>query len=262
MAKVISVTTQKGGVLKSSIVTNLAGILSKEGNKVLIIDTDPQGSASISFAINPDHFENTLYDTLIGEVSPDKVIKNIYENIDILPANDDMAFFEIDIISRKGNLDSLYLLKSLVNKLDPFYDIILLDCPPNFGLTLGNILIASQELILPFQPEPYSMRSLQKIIKKIEEFKEEHNPSLRISGVVGTLIDKRTKLHTEVLQECEKYCNEKGIRMFNTKIPRSVQFANSIAYDRKPITLTSSSKNRFTKVYSALCKEVFSNGSE
>ncbi|MGP6151697.1 ParA family protein [Priestia flexa] len=100
MAKVIAVSTNKGGVLKSSIVSNLAGVLSKEGKKVLIIDTDNQGNASISFGENPDNFELTLYDVLLEGIEPKKAIVNVHKNIDILPSNDDMGFFEFDVISQ------------------------------------------------------------------------------------------------------------------------------------------------------------------
>lgn len=263
MAKVIAVSTNKGGVLKSSIVTNLAGVLSKKGKKVLIIDTDNQGNAAISFNQNPDNFELTLYDVLLEGVEPEKVILNIYKNIDILPSNDDMGFFEFDVVSQLNKFNEpLTLLEKAVNKIKDHYDVIVIDCPPNLGLVLGNVLKVSDEVVIPFQPEIYSMRSLQKILKQISDFKEKHNPSLEVSGVVGTLVDSRTTLHSQVLQECRKYCFQNDVKMFDTLIPKSVRFANAVAYEKLPATLVDSRANNLINAYYDLYEEVFNNGTK
>ncbi|MGP6151680.1 ParA family protein [Priestia flexa] len=261
MAKVIAVSTNKGGVLKSSIVSNLAGVLSKEGKKVLIIDTDNQGNASISFGENPDNFELTLYDVLLEGIEPKKAIVNVHKNIDILPSNDDMGFFEFDVISQLDKFKKpLSLLKNAIQKIEKKYDYYLIDCPPNLGMILGNVLNISDEVIIPFQPEVYSMRSLQKILKQIDDFKEKHNPSLKVAGVVGTLVDSRTTLHSEVLQQCRKFCYEKNIKMLDTIIPKSVRFANAVAYEKKPATLVENRSNNLINSYYSLYEEVFSNG--
>jgi chromosome partitioning protein len=261
VAKIIAVSTNKGGVLKSSIVTNLAGVLSKEGKKVLIIDTDNQGNASVTFGKNPDKFELTLYDVLLEGIEPKKAIINVHKNIDILPSNDDMGFFEFDVISQMDKFKKpLSLLKNVIQEIRNLYDVILIDCPPNLGMILGNVLNISDEVIIPFQPEVYSMRSLQKILKQIDNFQEKHNPDLKVSGVVGTLVDSRTTLHSEVLQQCRKYCYEKNIKMFETIIPKSVRFANSVAYEKKPATLVESKANNLINSYYSLYEEVFSNG--
>jgi len=263
MAKVIAVSTNKGGVLKSSIVTNLAGVLSKKDKKVLIIDTDNQGNAAISYGQNPDNFELTLYDVLLEGVEPEKVILNIYKNIDILPSNDDMGFFEFDVVSQLNKFNEpLALLEKAIKKVKDHYDVIIIDCPPNLGLVLGNVLKVSDEVVIPFQPEVYSMRSLQKILKQISDFKEKHNPSLEVSGVVGTLVDSRTTLHSQVLQECRKYCFQNDVKMFDTLIPKSVRFANAVAYEKLPATLVDSRANNLINAYYDLYEEVFNNGTK
>ncbi|HGO9422662.1 TPA: ParA family protein [Bacillus cereus] len=261
MAEIIAVSTNKGGVLKTSIVTNLAGVLAKKGKKVLIIDTDNQGNISISFGQNPDVFEETIYDILVEGIEPNRVIKNVYENIDVLPSNDDMAFFEFDVISQMDKFEKpLNLLKNIIQKIKKKYDVILIDTPPNLGLVLGNVLNASDKVIIPFQPEVYSMRSLTKILKQIDDFREKHNPSLTVGGVLATLVDSRTTLHSEVLQECRKFCYQKEIKMFETIIPKSVRFANAVAYEKKPATLVESKANALINSYYNLYEEVFKNG--
>ncbi|MDF2788592.1 MAG: parA [Neobacillus sp.] len=252
---IIAVSTNKGGVLKTSITTNLAGALC-EKNKVLIIDADNQGNVLISFGINPDTIELTLYDVLVDGLDPQKAIINVHPNIDVLPSNDDMSFLEFDVLSNREQFPEPFKLLSRAMKgLEDKYDYILIDSPPNLGLVQGNVLSYAESVLIPFQPENYSMRSLVKILNAIKNFKEKYNAKLEIKGVVATLVDSRTTLHAEVLQQCRKFCFENGIRMFETVIPRSVRFAASIAYERKPATLTDK-KNPLVSAYFDLLEEV------
>jgi chromosome partitioning protein len=255
MSKVIAVSTNKGGVLKSSITTNLAGVYSQMG-KVLIIDTDNQGNAALSFGLNPDKFEETLYDVLVDGSDPWNAIVSAHKNIDLLPSNDDMAFFEFDVLSRMKNYPEPFtLLKQAMKGLEKEYDYILVDTPPNLGLTQGNVLSYVQKVLIPFQPESYSMRSLMKILKAIGQFKNDHNPKLKILGIVATLVDSRTVLHSDVLQECRRYCYEKNIKIYDTVIPKTVRFAASIAYEGLPATLTDKN-NILVKSYYDLEREI------
>jgi chromosome partitioning protein len=252
---IIAVSTNKGGVLKTSITTNLAGALCKR-HKVLIIDTDNQGNVLVSFGVNPDNVEMTLYDVLVGGLDPNKAIISVHPNIDVLPANDDMSFLEFDVLSNREKYPTPFkMLETAMNSLKKRYDYIFIDSPPNLGLVQGNVLTYADSVIIPFQPEGYSMRSLIKILNAIQNFKEKHNQKLEIMGVVATLVDQRTTLHSEVLQQCRRYCTENGIRMFETVIPRSVRFAASVAYERKPATLTDA-KNPLVRAYFNLLQEV------
>lgn len=260
-SRVWAVSTNKGGVLKTSITTNLAGALSKK-NKVLIIDTDNQGNAALTFGKNPDSIETTLYDVLVSGADPGKAIINVYKNIDMLVSNDDMGFFEFDVLSDRDKYPQPFtLLKNVIKSIGSKYDYILIDTPPNMGLVCGMVLTTASGVIVPFQPESYSMRSLIKILKAMSDFKEKHNPDLSVLGVVATLVDQRTTLHSQVLQECRKFCLEKNIRMFDTIIPRSVRFASSVAYDRLPATLADSN-NIVVEHYFELLKEIQANGKE
>jgi chromosome partitioning protein len=256
MNKIISVSTQKGGVLKSSIVSNLAGLLATSGKKVLIIDTDAQANIALSFGLNPDSFNTTLYDVLIDRIPPEYAIQNVYKDIDLLSSGEDMTFFEFDVLTNiKKYPQPFRIMKETLSSLYNKYDIILVDTPPNLGLVQGNVLSYAESVLIPFQPEGYSMRSLVKILDAIHNFRDQHNPNLEVLGVVGTLVDSRTTLHSQVLQQCRAYCIENGIRMFETVIPRSVRFAASVAYDRKPATL-SDPKHPLVQSYSGLLQEL------
>lgn len=255
MTEIWAISTNKGGVLKTSITTNLAGLLSKEGN-VLIIDTDNQGNASLSFRQNPDNFEHTLYDVLINNLPAKDAIINLYENIDILPSNDEMTFFDFDVLANRDNYPNPFsILKDAVDGLRADYDFILVDTPPNIGLVTGNVLALVDKVIIPFQPETYSQRSFIKILEAIDSFKENHNSKLEVLGVVCTLVDARTSLHSEMITLLRKLCIERGIKCFDTVIPRSVRFASSVAYEGLPATLTSV-KQPLVAAYIELLEEI------
>ncbi|WP_373896409.1 ParA family protein [Virgibacillus sp. CBA3643] len=255
MSRIIAISTNKGGVLKTSITTNLAGILSKD-SKVLIIDSDNQGNASLSFGLQPDDFELSLYNVMVDGMNAKKAIVKAYENVDILPSNDDMSFLEFDILTNMHEYKKPFsLLKSKIKDIESDYDYILIDTPPNLGLTQGNVLSVSHEVLIPFQPESYSMRSLVKMLNAVKNFKEDHNPSMEVLGVVATLVDRRTVLHDEIVQECRKYCYEKGIKMFYAEIPKAIRYASSVAYEGLPATLTAKN-NDLVKAYHDLKGEI------
>lgn len=255
MGKVIAISTNKGGVLKTSITTNLAGAMSKKA-KVLLIDTDNQGNCLLSFGKNPDTADLTIYDVLVNGTRPIEAIQHVYKNIDVLPANDDMTFFELDVLSNgKKYPQPFQLMRKQLEPIRDKYDYILIDTPPNLGLTQANVLSFADSVIIPFQPENYSMRSLVKIVKAINEFKEQQNPGLTIIGVLATLVDSRTVLHSQVLQEARKFCAASGIYFFETVIPRTVRYAANIAYERLPTTLADA-KHQAAITYSEILKEV------
>lgn len=256
MGKIVSVSTNKGGVLKTSITCNLAGVLAKEGKSVLIVDTDNQGNAILSFGKNPDKFEQTIYDVLVNRLDPKKAIVRVHKRIDVLPSNDSMEFFEFDVLSNlKQFPEPFYLLRNALGGLERLYDYILIDTPPNLGLTQGNVLSFADAVLIPFQPEVYSMRSLIKMMNSVDSFRERHNPKLEILGVVATLVDSRTVLHSEVLQQCRALCDRRGIRMYETVIPRTIANASSVAFKKKPVTL-SVRPNRLKQIYFDLMEEI------
>lgn len=255
-AEVWTISTRKGGVLKTTITVNLAGVLSQNA-KVLIVDLDSQGNVLVSFGENPDACKLTIKDLMLKEhTNPQDVIVSVHENIDVLPANDDMGDFEFQVIPRTTLYpDPFSLLKNAIKKLQYEYDYILIDTPPNFGLIQGNALMIADKVIVPFQPESYSMRSLVKILETIETFKQEYNPKLELQAVVATLVDMRTSLHCEIMEEARKFCRKKNIPLTDTIIPKSIRYPSTIAYNRLPATLAYPN-NKMSDHYYELLEEV------
>lgn len=255
MAKVISIVSNKGGVGKSSICSNLAAVLAKD-KKVLIIDCDNQGNAALSFGQNPDQYQYTLYDVLVDGLEPSYCVSPVYHNIDLLPANDDFAYFEFDVLRNLKKFPKpFHLMKERLEHLKKNYDYILMDTPPNLGLTHGNVLTFSDYLIVPFQPETYSMRSLTKTIKSFYEFKTDNNPELEVLGVVATLVRSNTILHSQIITECRRFALSNDLKMFDTVIPLSIRFAESVAQEGLPAVLTTKN-NKLVHSYVELGEEI------
>lgn len=257
--EIFSMTTRKGGVLKTSLTTNFAGVLSKKG-KVLIIDTDPQGDCLLTFGINPDTAELTLYDVLMGDVPAEKTIVNVAENIDIIPANDKMVTLDFKVIGNSIQFpDPFNLMKKYLSMVVNNYDYVLIDSPGHFGLIQGNIINFAKRIVIPFQPETYSMRSLVKIIDAINEFKIVHRSPAVIAGVVATMVESKTVIHSDILAKCRQFCLENNIMMYDNVIPKSIRFASSVAYGQLPSTLYDPN-HQTSKIYFNLTEEVFTNG--
>lgn len=203
-----------------------------------------QANVSLSFNLNPDQFETTLFDVLVDSIDPRYVIEHVTDNIDILPSNDSLSMLEFQILTNLNKFSKpFYLLRDMLKNIVNDYDVIFLDSPPNLGLVSGNILSFADEVLIPFQPESFSMRSLIKMLSAIDDFKQAHNPRLDILGVVGTLVNDRTILHANVLNQCRKYCDHKHVKMFDTIIPRSIRFASAVAFEGLPATLIKENKN-------------------
>lgn len=255
-ATVISVSMHKGGVGKTSLVSNLAGALTKKHNKrVLIIDTDGQGNSAIAFGIVPDSLENTIYDVFMGTRDPKEVILSVDDNLHILPSNNDMNFIELDILPNLSKFTEPFkILKNTMDELREYYDFIFIDTPPSMGLIQSNVLTFADKVIIPYVPETFAVNGLIRIYKAINEFKEESNPELDIMGVVGMMVDSRTTLHSSMLQQARLHCIENDIHMFETVIPRSIRFASSTMVG-KPATWTDSN-NHLVGAYFELLDEL------
>lgn len=254
MSKVWAISTDKGGVLKTSVTTNTAGVLSKS-KRVLIIDTDRQGNCMLNFGQNPHKLEITLFDVLAGEASVDSAIVNVHENIDILPANRDMNVLEFNVIQNPQKFPKPFgLMKKTLDPLREQYDVILVDTPASSGLIQGNVMAFVDKVIIPFQPENNSRLALADIVNDIKSFKS-INSNLSIMGILGTLVDMRTRLHRDVIADCEKFCEQNGLHFFKTKIPRSIRFATSEAYEQLPSTLTET-RNPVVQLYFDFVQEV------
>lgn len=258
---IIAVNNNKGGVLKTTTVTNLAGVFAQQGKKVLIVDADNQSNVSISFGINPDEFRTSLYDVLVGGVPPEDCIATVQRNgitFDILPSNLDLVSFEFDVIGDSGTYpEPFYLMENTLRYLEKQYDVILVDTPPSLGLMNGNVFTFVDKVIIPYEPEAYAMRSLLAVVSTIQDFKKEYNPNLEILGILFTKVVNNSTLHTAIKQETRKFAHENNIRVFETEIPRTVQFANAVGYDSLPAVFTKKSDKGalYTDLYNEIRKD-------
>ena len=259
MSKIVAVSTNKGGALKTSITTNLGGVLSQAGYKVLLIDFDNQGHVAVSFGINPDEVEYTIYDILTEEnIKFDEPIINVSKNLDIIAANDDMAYIEMDVLTNNDKYPNpLNLLQRPLKYLKNNYDFILIDTPPAMGMISANVFNSVDDVLIPYHPEVYSFRSMVKSIKSINNFKRS-NKNLNIKAVIPVKI-RKVLTHEAFLQSAQALCEQNSILMTNTTIPESIRYAESIGKYKLPVTLIDE-KNKsligYKQIYAKLAREL------
>lgn len=278
---VIATNTSKGGVLKTSLTVNIAGVLSQathktethRKNKVCIIDIDTQGNVILTWGLNPDKYEDTIYDVLLEGVDYKKAIVNLEGDIDCIPANDDMAFFEIDVLTKgreegEEMIDDFYvLLAPVVEKLRKEYDFILIDTPPHLGLIACNVYLAADDILIPFHPEKYSFRSMIKTINTINSWKK-RNSNLKIKAIIPVKMREKTITHSTILESSDTLLSASNnvIEITKTIIPESIKFAEAITKYNLPLTLidpvTIKTKKeresliKFQEIYTNLVKEL------
>ncbi len=252
MTKVISIFNQKGGVGKTTTNVNLCAALALKGKKVLSIDIDPQGNSSSGFGVDKNSLENTIYDILIEDYDINKVIhKTDIENLDLIPANIQLAGAEIELTNTKYREKTL---RESINLLDNTYDFIIIDCPPSLGLLSLNALTASDTVLIPIQCEYYSLEGVGQLIDTVKLVRKNLNPRLDIEGVLLNMFDGRTNLSIQVVEEVKKYFKDK---VYRTVIPRSVRLAEAPSFGQ-PIMLYDE-KSKGSEAYIKLAEELIKN---
>ena len=198
MGRVIAVANQKGGVGKSTTAINLSACLAEKEKKVLTIDMDPQGNTTSGLGVDKNNVENTLYELLLGEAeTKDTIVKDVVENVDLIPSNVNLSGAEIELI---GVDEKEYILKKIIDKVRRKYDYIIIDCPPSLNMLTINALTAANSVLVPIQCEYYALEGLSQLIHTIDLVKDRLNKKLVMEGVVFTMYDARTNLSLQVVE--------------------------------------------------------------
>ena len=255
MGKVISLVNQKGGVGKTTTTINLSSSLGYLGKKVLLIDLDPQGNSSTGLGVNRSNVELGIYDVIMGNADiKDTIIKTKFKNLSVIPAMINLAGTDIELVQR-GSKDQEFKmgeqLKNALDKIRDKYDFIIIDCLPSLGLLTTNALAASDSVLIPVQCEFFALEGVTQLLNTIIMTQTSLNPKLDIEGVLLTMLDGRTLIGLEVVEDVRKFFKEK---VFNTIIPRVIKLAEAPSHG-KPI-LEYAPESKGAEAYINLAKEV------
>ncbi len=255
--KIIAVANQKGGVGKTTTTINLSAALAELGNRVLIVDLDPQGNASTGLGIEADNREYTTYDLLLDDVELTDVIqKTESANLMIIPATVDLSSADIELFS---NEKRSFLLHDALRQtaMDAYeFDYILIDCPPSLNLLTVNAMVASHSVLVPLQSEFFALEGVSQLMLTIREVRQTANPNLRIEGVVLTMFDARNNLSGAVEKDAR---DNLGGLVFRTRIPRNVRVSEAPSYALPVLNYDTTSKG--AQAYRDLARELMRNQS-
>lgn len=222
VVKVFCITNQKGGVGKTTTAINLAAALAALDKKVLLIDLDPQGNATMGSGVDKNAVHNNLYQVLIGELDIASVrVRSETGGYDVLPANRELSGAEIDLIQME---DREMQLKNAISKVLDDYDFILIDCPPTLSLLTLNGLASADGVIIPMQCEYFALEGLSDLVNTIKRVHQNINPNLRVIGLLRVMFDTRVTLQQQVSAQIEAHF---GDRVFETIVPRNVRLAEA-----------------------------------
>lgn len=232
--RILSLANQKGGVGKTTTAINLGTALAAIGERVLIIDFDPQGNASTGLGIDRRNRECSTYDVMVGEARlRDSILQTAVPRLHIAPSTMDLSGLELEISTAR---DRAYRLRNAISTLNDGnaasdYSYVLIDCPPSLNLLTVNAMAASNAILVPLQCEFFALEGLSQLIKTVEQVKETLNPDLTIHGIVLTMFDSRNNLSNQVVADVREFM---GRKVYDTVIPRNVRISEAPSYG-KPV---------------------------
>ena len=247
--RTIAIVNQKGGVGKSTTAVNLGASIATLGSTVLLVDLDPQGNTTSGLGIDKTALEHDVYTVLLADVpAASSVLESEVPGLALIPATINLAGAEIELVS---TISRETRLRRVLAPLAGHYDYVLIDCPPSLGLLTLNALTAADEVLIPVQAEYYALEGLSQLTAVVERVRDALNPALRLTGVLITMFDGRTKLATEVLDEVNAHFPS---QVFRTQIPRNIRLSEAPSYGKPAILFDV--RSRGAQAYLALAREL------
>ncbi len=249
MSKILVVANQKGGVGKTTTAVNLSASLAATKRKVLMVDLDPQGNATMGCGIDKHELEQSLYEVLTGSCDITDAIVNAEEaGFDVLPTNSDLTAAEIELMDLPNRETRL---RSALEQVSAHYDYIIIDCPPSLSMLTVNAMVAAHGVLIPMQCEYYALEGLSALMRTIDKIKSNLNPTLEIEGILRTMYDPRNSLTVDVSTQLITHFGDK---VYSTVIPRNVRLAEAPSYGLPALAYDKSSRGAIA--YLALAGEM------
>jgi chromosome partitioning protein len=253
MPRVLAITNQKGGVGKTTTGINLAASLVTAGRKVLLVDLDPQGNATMGSGIDKRGLKSTVYQVLLGELPLSAVrLRSQSGGFDVIPANRELAGAEVEMVDLAHRETRL---KSALDEIRNQYDFILIDCPPALNLLTVNGLCAANAVMIPMQCEYYALEGLSDLVQTIKKVRLSLNPALEIEGLLRTMYDPRNMLAQQVSDQLQQHFGDK---VYRTVIPRNIRLAEAPSHGLPALNFDRQSKGALA--YLALAGEMLGKG--
>lgn len=250
--RIVAIANQKGGVGKTTTAINLAAGLAERGQRVLVVDLDPQGNASTGLGIDSGQRQLTSYDLILGDVAAGAIIQDTgLQNLSICPANADLASADLELATHRERTHTLRAALRQADLTGGAFNYILIDCPPSLNLLTINALVAADAVLVPLQSEFFALEGLSQLMLTVREIRQSANPSLRIEGILLTMYDQRNKLSQQVEQDARATL---GDLVMNTVIPRNVRVSEAPSHALPVLSYDTASRGAIA--YRALAREI------